>query len=116
MATWRRRFAAIFLDWIPSVMVGSLLQGTLGLTRDQATFLPLVVFFLEVTFFTALVGGSFGQIATRLAVVRIDGKPLGLLRSALRTLLICLVVPPVVFNQDNRGLHDMAAGTIVVNR
>lgn len=116
MASWRRRIAAIFLDWIPSLMVGSLLQGMLGLSRDQATFLPLVVFFLEVTLFTALVGGSFGQIATRLVVVRIDGKPLGLLRSAVRSLLICLVVPPVVFNQDNRGLHDLAVGTVVINR
>jgi uncharacterized RDD family membrane protein YckC len=116
VATWRRRIAALFLDWIPSLMVASLLQGALGLTPDQASFLPLVVFFLEATVFTALVGGSFGQVATRIAVVRLDGRPLGLLRPALRTLLICLVVPPVVFNQDNRGLHDLAVGTIVVNR
>ena len=30
----------------------------------------------------------------------------------VRTFLICLVIPPVVFNRDNRGLHDLAVGTI----
>jgi uncharacterized RDD family membrane protein YckC len=116
LASWPRRIVALLLDWFPSLAVASLLQGMLGLTRDQAAFLPLLIFFLEVTFFTVLVGGSFGQIATRLVVARLDGRPLGLLRAAARSLLTCLVVPPVVFNRDNRGLHDLAVGTVVLNR
>jgi len=47
-------------------------------------------------------------------VVRLDGKPVGLLRSLVRTLLLLAVVPPLVFDRDLRGLHDKAAGTIVV--
>ena len=35
-------------------------------------------------------------------------------RSALRTLLLCLVVPPLVFDRDQRGLHDKAAGSVAV--
>jgi hypothetical protein len=35
-------------------------------------------------------------------------------RSALRTLLICLVVPPLVFDRDQRGLHDKAVGSVAV--
>ena len=60
----------------------------------------------------ALSGGSFGQLATRLRVVRTDGsgRPLGLLTALLRQVLICLVIPPLVFRPDGRGLHDMIPG------
>jgi uncharacterized RDD family membrane protein YckC len=38
----------------------------------------------------------------------------GIPRAALRTLLLCLVIPAVVFDPDQRGAHDKAAGTVVV--
>ena len=31
---------------------------------------------------------------------------------AVRTLLLCLVIPAVVHDRDTRGLHDRAAGTV----
>ena len=52
----------------------------------------------------------------RVAVVHIEGGPLSLLVAVLRTLLICLVVPPVIYNRDRRGLHDLAAGSVTVRR
>ena len=32
----------------------------------------------------------------------------------LRTVLICLVIPPLVWDSDGRGLHDRAVNTVVV--
>jgi hypothetical protein len=32
----------------------------------------------------------------------------------IRTVLLCLVIPPVVYDADGRCLHDRAAGTIVL--
>jgi uncharacterized RDD family membrane protein YckC len=75
-----------------------------------------VVFVVEVALFTTLAGGSFGQIPLRLAVIHIDRKPLNLLQSLLRAVLVSLVVPPLVFNNDHRGLHDLAVGSVVVRR
>jgi uncharacterized RDD family membrane protein YckC len=62
------------------------------------------------------VGGSFGKLATGLRVAQVDGsgRPLDLLRSLLRAVLICLVVPPVIYRPDGRGLHDLAVGTATV--
>ena len=56
------------------------------------------------------------QLATRLRVVRLDGtgRPPDLLRSLLRVVLICLVVPPLIYKPDGRGLHDLAVGTATV--
>jgi uncharacterized RDD family membrane protein YckC len=38
------------------------------------------------------------------------------LQAFVRTLLICLVIPPLVFNRDQRGLHDLATGTVPIRR
>ena len=116
VASWGRRLAALFLDWIPSLLVANLISQAAGLTRDQASFVPLAVFAIETAFFVAIAGASFGQLAMQLRVARIDGHAVPLLRSLLRSVLVCLVVPPLVFNRDNRGLHDLAAGTVVIRR
>jgi uncharacterized RDD family membrane protein YckC len=55
-----------------------------------------------------------GKRILRIRVVRLDGKPVGLWWSLLRTLLLLAVVPPLVFDRDLRGLHDKAADTIVI--
>src|SRR5262249_9200751 len=73
-------------------------------------------FLFESTVLMALVGGSFGQLATRLRVVRTDGsgRPLSVLRALVRQVLVALVIPPLVFRPDGRGLHDMAVGSATV--
>jgi uncharacterized RDD family membrane protein YckC len=84
--------------------------------RGLDQFATMGVFLLEATFLTALLGGSFGQLVMRVVVVRLDGKPVNVLQAFLRTLLICLVIPPVVFNRDQRGLHDLAVKTVTLRR
>ena len=116
VASWGRRLVALFLDWLPSLLVANLVSGYADLSRDQATFVPLLVFWLETAFFVTLTGASFGQLAMQLRVARLDGTGVPLLTSLLRSLLVCLVIPPLVFNRDNRGLHDLAARTIVIRR
>ena len=119
LASWRRRLLAIAVDWAASWLVSIVLFP--GALTDEATttadlvVVPLVAVAQSV-FFIALLGGSFGHVACRMVVVRLDRRPLGLLRPLLRSVLVYLVVPPLVFNQDNRGLHDLAAGTVLLNR
>ena len=77
-------------------------------------FTTLAVFFGEITILTWLTGASFGQRLTGIRVRSIDGGRVSLPRVALRSLLICLVIPAVVYDSDGRGLHDRAARSIVV--
>lgn len=116
VAGWGRRVAALFIDWFASLLVTRFIGAFADLSPDTVRALPLLVFFLEVTLFTAVAGGSFGQLALRVVVVRLDGRPVTILAALLRTLLICLVIPPLVFNRDNRGLHDLAVGTVTLRR
>jgi uncharacterized RDD family membrane protein YckC len=117
VASWGRRIAALCVDWFASLLVAGAIAGrAVTSSGSWESWLPMLVFLVEVSLFTVLMGGSFGQLLLRVLVVRLDGSPVSLLRALLRTLLICLVVPPLVFNRDQRGLHDLAAGTVTLRR
>jgi len=116
-AGWGRRILALCLDWFASILVaGAVVGPTVMSSRGWEAWVPMLVFVLEATVLTPLAGGSFGQLLTRVAVVRTDRRPVTVLAALLRTVLICLVVPPVIYDRDRRGLHDLAAGTVTVRR
>jgi len=118
-ASWGRRILALFVDWTASTLVVIAFVGLEEYTRPESTvsdFLPLLVFVVESALFTWLLGGSFGKLATGLRVVPASGRgslhnPLPLLA---RQVAIALVIPPLVFRADGRGLHDLLAGTATV--
>jgi uncharacterized RDD family membrane protein YckC len=121
VAGWGRRFGALALDWVASTLVAVVFFGYqwFGATAGEQGWVgatPLLVFLLEASLLTALAGGSFGQLALRVTVVHVDGRPVGLLEALLRTFLILLVVPPLVFNRDQRGLHDLLVKTVTLRR
>ena len=116
-ASWGRRIIALSVDWLASMLVVVVVLGPGGWSENQASgFYTLLVFALESSVLTAVAGGSFGKLATRLRVVRNDGsgRPVDLLRALLRQVMVCLVIPPLVFRPDGRGLHDMVAGSVTV--
>ncbi len=117
VAGWGRRILALCVDWAASLLVASFLAGQGVMTgHGWESWLPLLVFWVEASVLTALVGSSFGQLATRVAVVNVQGRPVTLLVALVRTFLICVVVPPMIYNRDRRGLHDLVARTVTVLR
>jgi uncharacterized RDD family membrane protein YckC len=122
-ASWGRRILALVVDWFASSLVVIVILGPARFFADQSTapdplpsLLTLVVFVVESAVLTALSGGSFGKLATRLRVVRTDGsgRHVGLLGALARTILVAVVIPPLVFRPDGRGLHDLMTGTATV--
>ncbi|KQT94382.1 hypothetical protein ASG49_05740 [Marmoricola sp. Leaf446] len=108
-ASWGRRILALAIDWIASILA---VVGIVGFGRylddPSSGWWVLGVFAVQVTLLTALVGGSFGQVCTGVRVLREDGRLLPFVPTLLRTLLICLVVPPIIFQSaTGRGLHDL---------
>jgi uncharacterized RDD family membrane protein YckC len=116
-ASWARRVLALLVDYAACWGVMLLIYGGdwFGSGSLPSVYLNLL-FVGESTILIALSGGSFGQLATRLRVVRVDGsgRPLDLLTALLRQVLICLVIPPLVFRPDGRGLHDMICRSATV--
>lgn len=117
LAGWRLRMAALLLDWAASMGVAVGIFGTAVVTGSGwQAWMILATFFVESTLLVTLASGSFGQLVCRIAVVRLDTKPVGFPRAALRQALICLALPPLIIGPDRRGLQDLAATTVVVNR
>ena len=117
-ASWARRTLALVVDWVAStfVVIGVVGFADYARTGGPGPWYVLLVYVGESALLTWLAGGSFGKLATRLRVVPADGRlrPLNPLRVLLRQVLVALVVPPLVFRPDGRGLHDLAVGTETV--
>ncbi len=117
MASWAARIGALVLDWALCTGFAVALFGTGVMTgRGWRGFMTLATFFVESTVLCWLAGGSLGQLICRIAVVRLDRQPLGVVRAVLRAGLICLAVPALVIGPNRRTLADLAAGTLVINR
>ncbi len=111
-----RRLVAIILDWLLSLVLTRVLFGQFEYGSAEASLTTLLIFVVQVILLTWLMSASFGQRIMGIAVVRITGERLSLWRVALRTVLICLVIPAVVFDSDGRGLHDRLVGSVVIRR
>ncbi len=115
-AGWGRRLAAIFIDFFACSVIVSAVAGSNYSHQLSTVWLPSAIFLAEAGLGTALAGGSFGQLALRIRVLRLDGRPLSLLAALGRTALICLVIPPLVYRPDGRGVHDMLFGSAAYRR
>ncbi len=105
---------ALLVDWAACWLV--VLPVVDPRTGGPEGFVVLVVYVVESAVLTWLVAGSFGKIVTGLRTAPADGRlrAISPLRLLLRQVLVALVVPPLVFRPDGRGLHDVAAGTATV--
>lgn len=116
-ATWGRRVAALLIDWLACTLV---VIGFTGRAYAEPggpePLYVLLLFVVESALLTMTLGGSFGKLVTRLRVVRENGRAVSPepLRALVRAVLVALVIPPLVFRPDRRGLHDLAAGTTTV--
>ena len=117
-ASWLRRILALFVDWTVSTFA---IIAIIGLDEYSeigavSTLYVNLMYIGEGALLTWFAGGSFGKLVTGLRVVPVDGRvrPLNPLKVVARQVMIVLVIPPLVFRSDGRGLHDMLAGTATV--
>jgi len=107
IARFGRRLGGLAIDWGLSVLV------SVAFFQYDA-LATLGIFALTQIVFITLVGGSVGHLVFRMRVVPLTGGWIGPWRPILRTLLLCLVIPAAIWDRDQRGLHDKAAGTVLV--
>jgi len=113
LAPLGRRIVALLVDW---ALCWAVSFGFFG-GNSWAT---LLIFLGENVVLVGTAGFTVGHRVLGLRVRRLvadapDGQP-GPLRALVRSLLVCLVIPAVVWDGDGRGLHDRAAGTAIVRR
>ncbi|WP_150242574.1 RDD family protein [Nocardiopsis quinghaiensis] len=118
-----RRLAGLTLDWALALMLAWAAHG-LGLVGPGPTAAAeevapmvgntaLVVFAVMSILLLTLFGTTVGRRIVGVGI-RATGERSWpwFVSMTVRTLLLCLVVPAVVYDRDTRGLHDRAAGTV----
>jgi uncharacterized RDD family membrane protein YckC len=84
-------------------------------SADLRGFVILGAFLLVELIFDVLYGQTIGKRLLGIRVIRVDGDGLGSFSwLLLRAVLLGMLVPAVVWDRDRRGLHDKAAGVVVV--
>jgi uncharacterized RDD family membrane protein YckC len=107
-----RRVGALAIDWALAYAL-SLAFFSTGPWQTNG-FVTLGLFAGIQILFLLVVNGSIGHLVFGLRVVPLIPGPLAPWRPIVRTLLVCLFVPAVIMDADQRGLHDRAAGTLLV--
>lgn len=102
-----RRIAALAIDWAAAVIISIAFFA-------YDSFATLVVFAAVQILFLPTLGGSPGHRLVGLRLQLVGGGWVGLWRPIVRTALLVLVIPAVIWDADQRGLHDKAAGTVLV--
>ena len=104
-----RRILAIMIDWGIALLISNFAFG-------GDAWATLAVFAVEQILLLGTLGYSIGHRVTGIHVVRAGGGAPGPLAALVRSLLLCLVIPAVIFDPDHRGLHDKAMNTLLLRR
>ena len=104
-----RRVAAIVIDWGAAVILSVAFF-------HYDPWATLAIFAVAQVVFLLLVNGSPGHLIMGMRVVPIAGGYLGVWRPIVRTILLCLLIPAVIWDRDQRGMHDRLSGTVLVRR
>ena len=113
-----RRIGALLIDYLLATIIAMAffgydqfaLPGEAGWTQ----FAPMLVFAVLQIVFIPMLAGSPGHLILGMRVVRMGGGWVGVWRPIVRTVLLVLVIPAVIWDADQRGLHDKAAGTVLI--
>ena len=113
-----RRVAGICIDWAISMGVSiGIAVGWYGLDwLDHNGFVTGLVFVVMHMLFGLVIGGSPGHLLTKMRIAPIKGGALGIAAPLIRPWLIILVIPAIMMDRDQRGVHDRIVGTIMVSR
>ena len=101
-----RRIGALFVDYGAAYLISGFFAW------DPMAI--LAIFAAIQIVFIPTIQGSPGHRIFGLRLVRADGAWVGLWRPVVRTLLLVVVLPAGIWDADQRGLHDKAAGTVLL--
>ncbi|MGY1551649.1 RDD family protein [Microbacterium sp. A588] len=102
-----RRLAALAIDWVAAVIISVAFF-------DYDSIATLLIFAVVQIAFIPTIGGSPGHRIVGLRLVMLNGSWVGLWRPIVRTLLLVIIIPAVIWDPDQRGLHDKAVGTVLI--
>ncbi|MCU1405517.1 MAG: transporter [Glaciihabitans sp.] len=109
IARFAPRVGALLIDWGLSVLIS-------WAFFDYDGIATLLIFVITQIIFVLTTGASIGHRLLGLRVASLDGKGIGIWRPFVRAALIAIVIPAVIWDRDERGMHDRLIGTVLLRR
>jgi uncharacterized RDD family membrane protein YckC len=109
-----RRLVAIVIDWTLCQLIAYAFTGTGFGQGSSGSWWPLLIFGVENLVLLSTLGSTFGQRLLGLRLVSLAGGRASMVQVLIRTVLLCLAIPALIWDRDQRGLHDKAAQTVLV--
>lgn len=114
-----RRFLGLSIDWLMCYAIAlGFFGGSASFAEraSQARVPHLVIFFIEVLVLTAFGGATAGHRIVGLRVVQFSGgaNPTPI-QALIRTVLLCLVVTAITYDENGRGIHERLSRTRLVD-
>ncbi|MEU5401659.1 RDD family protein [Streptomyces sp. NPDC005963] len=107
-----RRFGALFVDWGLCLLIA---YGLFAAGDQQAAGNWALGIFLVLSVLTVgTVGSTPGKRLFKLRVISVDGGRLSIPRVVVRSVLLGLALPALIWDRDGRGLHDRLARAVQV--
>jgi len=97
----------IAIDWAIAVLISFAFFA-------YDSWATLAIFAVMQVVFIPTIGGSIGHRVVGLRVVALNRRWVGLWRPLVRTVLLAIVIPALVWDSDQRGFHDKVAGTVLI--
>jgi uncharacterized RDD family membrane protein YckC len=107
LARWGRRIIALCIDW-------AIAMGLSFLIMRGNPWGSLIVFLVLQMLMVGIFGRGIGHWILGMQVQKINGRPVNILDAVVRTILVGVVIPPLIQDADQRGLHDKARKTVLV--
>ena len=113
------RLAAFLVDAVASSLIAALFVQATRSGNGVEDHLPgswsLLPLAIDYVVGMLIAGRTVGMYLFGLRIVRVD-RPAAVNpgQALVRTFLLFLLVPAVIWDRDGRGLHDRASGTAVV--
>ena len=116
-----RRILALVLDWAIATVLSFTLfpqraDGASASWTATDPFATLGIFAVVQVLFIVTAGGSIGHLVFGMRVVPLKPGWVGVVKPIARTVLLSLAIPAVIWDRDQRGMHDRLVGTILVRR
>ena len=102
-----RRLLGFAIDWAIAIGLSSVF-----FSYDPAA--NLIIFVILQIAFIPTIGASIGHRLVGLRIISIHGGWVGLWRPIVRSVLLGIALPALVWDSDQRGFHDKIAGTALI--
>lgn len=115
IARFGRRLGGVVIDWLLCLLIAKGMFNAGWSETGARSFITLAIFAVENLLLVGTIGATVGHRVVGIQVRNVAGGRAHVVQVLVRTVLLCLGLPALIWDRDGRGMHDRVANTVIVN-